>query len=378
MKKAILALVALIIIITIGISLTTSRNNIVDDTPIQIGLLSIETGPASVVGELQRNAVELALERINSDGGINDRQLEIVFEDTAYDPQKSVSAYQSLKLQGIKYFIADGSPVVAPLRSLFVSDGNFGIVPGATTPGFNDDSNRTCRIALTANQFGPKVSELSFKELGYKNLALFLPQNEYGVGISEKIKESAEQFGGKVIAEEYYDQASQDLRTNITKLLGQKDSVDALFLANITPTVEPLLVQLRDLGWDKPIVSDYYTVQNPSLKNLDLANGIVYLDYEYFRTIGDGDSDVALEFKEKYISRFGTDPVYLAAAHYDSIMILAEAFEKVGSDNVQDVADYIISKDYDGVTGKISFTDDCEVVRDVVYRKVVGGEIVDY
>jgi len=375
MKKN--TIIAVVVIILIGVFVFGNSKKQVDT--IKIGGAFILTGPVASVGELQKNAAILAVDEINNVGGINGKKIELILEDTAYDPKQSVNAYQALKFKGVHYVVADGSPVVAAIRKLVVDDGNFIVVPGATTPVYFDGNNLSCRIALTAKNFGPAFAELLGKKK-YVKVATLLPDNEYGRGLADEFAKSFAKTGGKIIASEFYSTApgAGDYRTNLTKIKGFKSQIDAVVMVQVTSTVEPMLKQIKEIGLGKPIVSDYYTVKNPSLKDLSLANGIDFVDYEYLSTPVAGDSTVVTQFKTTYKNKYASEPIFLAAAHYDSVKLILVAISKVG-DNPQKVADYISGlKDYKAITGNLSFDGDCEVDRDTVFRKVVDGKVVEF
>jgi branched-chain amino acid transport system substrate-binding protein len=378
MKKIIWAVIVVIIIIVIASLVWKKPEGVVVTEPIKIGGAYILSGPQSLIGELQKNASQMAIDEINAAGGINGRQLELVLEDSTYEPKTALSAYESLKLKGAKYIIADGSPVVSAIRPAAVADGNLVFSSGATTPGYFDNSNLSCRIALTAKNFGPGFTELLQKK-GYKNVVALLPDNEYGRGLADEFTKAFTPTGGKIVSIEFYNASptAGDYRTNITKLKSVQSQADAMVVVQVANTVEAMLQQIKDLGWTKPMVSDYYMIQNPALKNLSLANGIDFVDYQYSRDDLPTESTVSKTFKANYASKFGSTPVYLGAGHYEIVKILAEGLRNAG-DDTQKVADYISKiKNYEGVTGKLSFNDDCEVSRDLVFRTVKDGKIVD-
>ncbi len=373
MKKNILIAVVVIILIAIFVSGGKKQT----DT-IKIGGAFIMTGPQALIGELQRNAATLAVDEVNATGGINGKTVELIIEDTSYDSKQAVSAYQALKFKDIRYLVADGSPVVAAIRKLVVDDGNFIIAPGATTPVYFDGSNLSCRIALTAKNFGPGFSELLGKK-GYMKVATLLPDNEYGRGLADEFTKAFNVTGGKIVVSEFYNTAptAGDYRTNLIKIKAYKSQIDAVVLVQVSNTIEPMLKQVREIGLGKPIMSDYYTVKNPSLKDLSLANGIDFVDYEYLSTPVVDDGVLTAKFKLDYKNKYGSDPVFLVAGHYDATRLVMEAIREVG-DNPQRVADYISSlKDYKAVTGILSFNSDCEVDRQTVFRQVRDGKVVD-
>ena len=379
MNKGLKIVVAVVVIaIIIWAVASNKKASVMDIGPIKIGGAFLLTGSAAALGEFQKSATQMAIDEVNAKGGINGRQVELVLQDTAYDPKKTIDAYQALKLDGVNYIIADGSPVVAAIRKLAVDDGKLIIAPGATTPAYFDGSNLSCRLALTAKNFGPGFAEL-LKKKGYKSAVALLPNNEYGKGLGEELMRGFAAAGLKLAAIESYDAAATagDYRTNVAKLKTKQAEADALIVVQVANTVETMLKQIKDLGWTKPILSDYYTVQNPALKNLALAEGIDYIDYEYSREASPTDSDVAKAFKAGYEAKTGMKPVLLGAGHYEAVKLIMEGIEKAG-DNPQKVADYISTlKDYKGVTGSLTFDSDCEVARNTVFRTVKGAKIVD-
>lgn len=378
-KKTLGWLVALVVILLI-VMFAVKGGKSTTSEPIKIGGSFILTGPVAGVGALQKNGTNMAVDEVNAQGGINGRKVELVIEDDGYDPKMSVSSYQALKLKGAgKFIIADGSPVVGPLREIVVKDGNLIFAPTATTPSYFDGSNLSCRLGLTAKNFGPGFTQLLQKK-GYKSVVTLLPDNEYGRGLSDEFTKAYTATGGKILAAEFYNATAgaADYRTNITKLKAQQTQVDAMIVVNVTNTVEPMLKQIADLGWKKPIVSDYYTlIQNPSFKNISLAEGVSLVDYQYSQNADAADSDITKTFKTNYSAKYATPPVFIVAANYDVTKLILEGIKNVGEDPKK-VADYISHlKNHAGATGNVTFNDDCEVSRDMAFRTITEGKMVD-
>ncbi|MES2216371.1 MAG: penicillin-binding protein activator [Patescibacteria group bacterium] len=368
----ILAVIIIIVVILIATNKKAATGNVV------IGGDFLMSGPFGLIGSIQKNASEMAVDEINASGGINGRKLELVIEDNASDGKKAVDAYKALTAKGIKLIMTDSSPAAAAVRPAVIADNNFLMVPGATAPSYFDGSPLTCRIALTAKNFGPAYADLVVKR-GFKTAVALLPDNEYGKGLATELETSFAAKGLSPLTIEFYNASltGGDFRTNITKLVQKQKDVDVMIVTNPANTVLPMFKQISELGWKKPIVSDYYTIQNPAVTDLSVVNGIDYIDYEYSRGANPKESSVATEFKQKYAAKFGAAPVYLGAAHYDAIKLIAEAVSKVG-DDPKKVGDYISSlKDYKGVTGTLSFNSDCEVSRETIFRTVKDAQILD-
>ncbi len=373
-KPWVLTAVSVVILITVGVWFKTSQL----ENSVKIGGAYNLTGVTAVMGELQRNGSALAIEEINRNGGINGKRIELITEDTASSATQALSAYQALKFQDVKYVVAETSAVVGSIRQAVVDDHNLIITPGSVTPSYFDNNELSCRLALTARSFGIGFTEL-LNDLGYKRAITLLPDNEYGRGVAEEFKKAYEEAGGRIVFSEFYPATADagDYRTNLAKIRSQQADADVIVYVQTTNPVQVMLRQFKEVGVTTPVVSDIYTINNPGLQDRSLADGIRYVDYEYIATPSEDDTAATKNFKSRYKARYGTDPVYLAAAHYDAIKILAEAIAKVG-DDPQLVANYISSlQNYDAVTGTLNFDADCEVDRSMVFREVVDGGIKD-
>jgi len=365
----------LIIVLVIVVGVISNKTN--DNKTIKIGALFMMTGPSAAFGEAQKRSAQMAVDEFNKSGGKDGKKAELVIQDTASDPKKTVDAYYALKNEDINIFIVEGSSMVSAVRKLIIDNGDFVITAGATTPTYYDNNNRSCRMTATAKTIGPQVADFMINK-GYKRVSLLVPNNEYGKGVADELSKAlAEKEADIVVVESYDSTGSGDYRTNITKIKSNQNDTDVLFAINVLSTVEPMFSQVRDLGWNKPIISDYNTLSNPALKNFSLLDGVEYIDWNYTPTLSTEDSQITKNFKTSFFGLFGQNPSLLDAGYYDSAKTLVNAIEIVGSDP-QKIGDHISSlKNYQVVTGNISsFDSDCEASRMMTFRKIQDGKVI--
>ena len=93
----IVAVVIVIIIVAFAVNQSKSST-------IKIGAIYPLTGGLAIYGEPAQKAAQLAMQDINAAGGINGKQLEVVFQDHKCDPKTAVSAFEQLSAQGVKVF----------------------------------------------------------------------------------------------------------------------------------------------------------------------------------------------------------------------------------------------------------------------------------
>ena len=95
--KIILGLVILIIIVlAIYLGVGKKQTSITEKEPIKIGAILPLTGSAAPNGIYQKNGIDLAIDEINSNGGVNGRKIEVIYDDSKNDPAEGVSAFNKI------------------------------------------------------------------------------------------------------------------------------------------------------------------------------------------------------------------------------------------------------------------------------------------
>jgi branched-chain amino acid transport system substrate-binding protein len=367
-----LVIVLLLIVLVVGSRSPTSGT-------FKVGLISFITGPSAVYGQISSNAFKLAVDDINSAGGIKGKKLEVLVEDYGYDPKRIVPAYESLISRGVNFFLIEGSGAAATLAPLVKKDESLSMVPTATSLPYKDGSPLTCRLALTADDYGPAIANLIADKFPKSKVAFLMPNNEYGQGIMKKAVDKLTTFGFPVVDQESFDPSTGDVRTQVTKLKALGNGFDVLVLSNILTSAEPMLRQIRELGLNKQIITDNWTSGNPALSDLSLLDGSYFVDYVYKPEIQETDSTEAASFKQKYLKNYGVYPPLYAAVSYDAMMVVARGLNNTNNQTPSEVAQYLTHDlgEYAGVSGPFKLNSDCEVERTSTVRQVIGGKIVD-
>lgn len=119
--------------------------------PIRIGLITTLTGPGQLYGQYIKDGAELAVARINKEGGVRGQQLELVVRDDKNSPDGALAAFRELTGAGIKLF-AQGTftaNVLATLPHLAANDVTM-LVVGASS------------LAITHEQYTRHMFRLGF------------------------------------------------------------------------------------------------------------------------------------------------------------------------------------------------------------------------
>jgi branched-chain amino acid transport system substrate-binding protein len=370
MKKGLFWIILVIIVIVLIAVFSGNKGS--DETgPIKIGFTGPLSGEVASYGENARTAVEIAVEEINAQGGIDGRPLEVIYEDDVCNGSDAASAAQKLvNVDGVSIALSSVcSPAVLGSAPVFEDAGVVQFAYCATAPSISDAGEYIFRNVPSDSFQTKKAADYIVNELGKKKVAVVYVKNDWGVGLDEAIKSSLEELGGEVVVSESYEPASTDLRSQLTKV---KDSdAEVLYFAGFPDGTTIGVRQINELGIDLPIVgADAW--DSPKLwEDLGgLGDGYVFFASKTNSTD---------EFKTKMKERVGSDElIYCSNYAYDAIYYIAQAIEAVGNDSDK-LKNYLNKTTFNGkVSQPVLKFDENGDPKDAVYvlKRVEGTELV--
>ena len=157
--------------------------------PIKIGIVWPLTGPIAAAGSYLAAGAKIAAERINSQGGMIGRPIELIIEDGANDPAQSVSAAEKLVTRDkIDLFMGawGSSPTLAVSASVTKKYGIPHIAETASSVKVtNLDGKRPnpwlFRIS-PHSEMDARNSVPLFPKMGFNKVALLLVNTDWGRG----------------------------------------------------------------------------------------------------------------------------------------------------------------------------------------------------
>jgi len=340
---------------------------------IKIGHLSPLTGENARWGKWESEGIDLAVEEINSEGGIKGRRLEVIHEDDKGDATTGVSAFQKLLAQRIQIVIgATLSGVTLACAPIAEQNKVVLLSPSAQSPKISEAGDYVFRIFASSTIEGAWLAELA-KRFKVKTAAILYANIAYGVGLHQVIREKMDQSGIKILAEEGYNPDNKDFRPELQKIKNAR--AEAIFLLGFPTDMGTILRQLSELGI-KGLKFAPNSFEDAEIINIAQrgAEGVYYV-YPILSDI-EQTREVANRFRKKYNKEMN----YYNGVGYDAVKILSLALESSleESDGVKGElvknALYKI-KDFPGVTGPITFDKNGDVLdRPMEFRVVKNGK----
>ncbi|MGA1824115.1 MAG: ABC transporter substrate-binding protein, partial [bacterium] len=217
----------------------------------------------------------------------------------------------------------------------------------------------------------------AYTHLNKKRAAvLFDNGNDYNKGLAEFFKAQFEKLGGEVISYEAFtdEDKTQDFSAQLTKI--KASGPDILFLPNYYSSVALIAKQARAMGititliggdgWDSPQL-------------IELGKDAVEGSYFSTHFSKDDPNPKVVNFVNHYSSNYGQPPDALAALAYDACLILFNAIDSAGKTDGGAIKDALAAtKDFEAISGKITFDENRNPVKSAVIVKVAQGKPVFY
>ncbi len=344
-----------------------------DRDVILIGHYGSMTGDQATFGKSTDNGIRLAIEEINAAGGLNGKKLEVRTEDTASDAQKAETAVKRLvdmKVTAVLGEVASshsmaGGPICQRNQIPMIS-------PSSTNPKVTEIGDYIFRVCFIDPYQAAVVARFARSSLNAKTAAIFYDAGQaYSVGFRDEFKKAFTQMGGTIVQEASYTSSDKDFKAQLTRIKAATPAPDCILVPGYYTQAGTIVKQARDLDINVPILGgdgwdsqDFHTYAGANITNAYFSNHMAT----------DDPNPTVKKFVEAYKAKYGATPDALAALGYDSAKLLFDAMKRARSLNGPDLRDAIAAtKDFDGVSGKITMNAQRNADKSAVILEVYNG-----
>ncbi len=308
--------------------------------------------------------VKMAVAQVNKAGGINGRPVKLYVEDEKDSPASAVNAVQ--KLINVDKVIAIIGPMTSgdTMACGKISD-NAKVVmisPTATTPKLSGYGTYLYRGCSRIDKQAQVLTDYVAKHWKPKTVAIFYSNEPYGKGCAKLFTAFFKKHGIKVVDTESFMRGSLDFKPQLTKIKAAHP--DILFIPGYTPETAPAAVQARQLGMKQPILGVYGDMNPAYIKLAGKAAEGHIIAGEYNENYDTAKNKAFVKAYNAYVKEHKTPyNIMFAALSYDATSMVLDGIKKNGptSAGIKKYLDNV--KDFDGVTGKLSFSKEHDVMR---------------
>jgi branched-chain amino acid transport system substrate-binding protein len=321
---------------------------------IPVGFSFALTGPASIYGTSQQNAVNLAIEEINSSGMLGGATLRAVIQDDEGTPERATTVFEQLINEDEVVAIIGPTLSNAALSAdqIAQEQGVPVVAVSNTAAGITEIGDYIFRASLPESAVIPNTVEVAKEKLGFNKVAVMYANDDaFSKGGYDVFKRALQENGVEIVAEETFSTNDTDFSPQLTKIKGLNP--DALIVSALAQPAAGILTQAKQLGLDVPVIGGN-GFNSPQLTELagDAADGAIS-GAAWF--VGN-DNPKNQAFVQAYNQKYDRNPDQFAAQAYAGTYLLAEAIKNAGSterDAIRDALDQLA--DVDTVLGTFSF-----------------------
>lgn len=337
-----------IVLVVIFLLLVASSltGNVVKEQTIKIGFIGPLSGDVSSLGQNAKIGVEMAVEEINSNGGINGKQIEVIYEDTKCNAKEAVNAGNKLiNVDNVNAIIGglcssetiSVAPIAEQSKTPLISY-------CSSAPGISSAGDYTFRVYPSDSFQGKYLAEYLYNVEGKRKVSILYCLADYCLGVKEQFEKRFKELGGEILVQEASDSTTKDFKAELTKV--SKSNSDAIFIAHYTEANLVFFRQYKELGLAVPIYSTE-VLDDPVVSNSNIVP-----DGTKYSLI----ASASTEFQELLNSRTGKETTSLCASQaYDAVKLIEIAIMKAGIDSENIKNELYNIKDFQGSSGVIGF-----------------------
>ncbi len=346
----------------------------------RFALIAPLTGNNAQYGLAYQRAVELLVEQVNAEGGINGGKVILDIYDDKNDATEAVTIANSVVEQA-DILGAVGSQTSTPsmaMAPLFQKAGIPLVSPNASHTDFAAIGNYIFRTTYMTSNTSSAVADNCYEtykdELDEIKAGIIYMQTDWGLSFDQYFTQRLEELGGKVlISEPYVVEQTSDFTPLLTKI--KNAGCNVLVLGTNYNEGGQIVRQAAKLNMDVHICASTQMFQQEFIE-LCGEDGEGMLVNTMFNK--DNPSPTYQSMKDAYIAKYGSDEdinEYVVKA-YDAMRLLIEGAQAAGRDRAG-IRDYIAGiENWEGATTTISMDEEGNPAGPVFASKIQDGRFV--
>lgn len=347
---------------------------------IKIGGIQPLTDWGAAEGNYIRNGAEIAVEKINSEGGINGKQLELIVEDGRNDPAESLNAAQKL-INRDNVSVLFGCWLSSATLAIIPTVERAGIPLVVETSGADEITHPAHSVVFrTSTLFSQEANAArkAVKALGVHKVSFIAQDNDFGRGSVRAFEKMLKEEGIGIGDIYYIDAGSSDFYPILTKI--KSSDADMIILTHGNAGFAKILEQRFELGLTQKIMTTGgsswpYTIAKlnggaPTKGTYHLA--FFTADYPQYSPNPEEAAYYVGAWKARKLE---WDGIQEGARGYEVIMTIAAGIRGAnGSSDPKEIRDALEKIDRKGVIGHVKFDEFHDIQPNIMVLEVTGDK----
>jgi branched-chain amino acid transport system substrate-binding protein len=332
-----------------------------DAPTVKVGAIFAVTGGAANLGGPEAKTAEMLVEKINKDGGVNGKKIELILKDSGSKPENAVSlAKQLIEEDNVLAIIGPSTSGETMAIKNICQEGKTILISCAAAEVIIDPvASYVFKVAQSDSDAARRIYQV-MKAKGIKRIGVITSNDGYGVAGGKQMAALAEVAGVTIAISEAYDKQETDLTGILTKVKGL--NVEAVVNWSIVPAQSLVAKNMKQIGLDVPLF------QSSGFGNIkyvqaggEATNGTIFPCGRLLVADQLPDDNpqkkVLMEYKKDYEDRYKEGASTFGGHAYDSLLLLTNAIDKAKSTDREKVRDAMENlKGIVGIAGVFNFS----------------------
>lgn len=344
---------------------------------VRVGSLHPQSPPLASMGKGARNAMKLTVKKLNSEGGINGRDVKAFYGDTEVNPETArEEARRLVENKNIDFLIGGISSAIGLALQDFATSHDLPFFTVGSADAHTGDSCNQMTFSynynstMTTNAMAPWMTKQSGTK-GWIHVADYAWGNSFLNGLQNALGDSAEVIKvtktslGTTDYSNYISQISASDADWVATALSGTDAVNFLKQAN-----QYGLKENKDIY--SP-VNFYRTIRQG-------AGSAAVGTYANIRYSPNWENEVNQDFVSRFNNEYGTQPNQMGEHVWTTMHAFAQAAKNAGTISPMEVTNELAGMEFTSPMAKNTYFRECDhnAVRDVHLGEIVAPSGQDY
>lgn len=328
--KPVLPLVATALALVSSLSLAQSQG--VGKDEIVVGTIQDLSGPLAGFGKQIRLGMNLRIDEINEQGGINGRKVKLLVEDSGYDPKKAVLAAQKLVNQD-KIFMMLGHLGTAQNNAAMPVQFEKNVINFFPVTAAREmyEPFHKLKYSFAATYFDQMRTTLPVlvKEKASKKICTIYQDDEFGLEVVRGAEAGLKTMGLEFVEKTSYKRGATDFSSQVARMKAAE--CDMVVLGTIIRETIGTIGESRKTGFNPTFVGTSACYTDLIHKLGGKAMDGLYATMTVQNPYTDEASQPIRFWANKYKTKFNEDPTVFSVYGYSIIDTFANAATKAGA-----------------------------------------------
>ncbi|WP_444812868.1 ABC transporter substrate-binding protein [Variovorax fucosicus] len=316
--------------LALGAGIASAQQGVSKDE-IRVGSIQDLSGPLAGYGKQARNGMQLRVDEINEQGGVNGRKLTLFVEDSGYDPKKAVLAAQKLVNQ----------------EKIFIMAGHIGTAQNMAAMPVQFEKNVINFFPITAaREMYEPFHKLKYsfaatyydqvrhalpkmiKDKGAKKVCTIYQDDDFGLEVQRGAEAGVKVAGMEIAEKTSFKRGATDFSSQVAKM--KASGCDLVVLGTIIRETIGTIGEARKTGFNPTFLgtSAAYTdlIHKLGGKPMDGMYATMTVQNPYT----DEQSQPLRFWANKYKTKFNEDPTVFSVYGYSIIDSFIKVAQKAG------------------------------------------------